>query len=389
MRLSRSTFVGLIVFIISFVLVSPLNSFIGLNSTFIFLVLTIFYFFLNKNYKRPINRNWFILSVILSLILSLSIFLTNSIENYLSSLIFIISVLIAKNLNSHEREAYINISTKFMFLILFGAYIGLMWKILGGVELWNFPNPDGRLNFLFPFTLSNSVWGNLIRPAGIYDEPGAFSFFLCSLAVIRDIFGKNKRITLGILVLGMITLSLAHILFFFIYLLQFVTSIKRFTMIVITSITLLFSTQFISKDSIIYNVFLIRFTINDDGQIHGDNRTKNFIEAFNILRENPKLIISGRKSSNSILVNQIEYGANPLGFILNYGILLSIPYFLMLITFISSIFKSKKYASILGFGFLLMQRDYIYVISYSMVSAMILIGYLYISNKENISNKEK
>lgn len=386
MRLNKAKFIGFIVFIMSFILVSPINQLIGLNSTLFFLFLSIVYFFSFNRQSKPLNKTWLILCITLSLLLSFSILLTNSTENYLSSFSFILSLLIAKNLSRLEQDAFINYSTKFIYILLVGAYIGLFWKILGGNELLNFPNPDGRLNSIFPFTLSNSVYSNLIRPSGIYDEPGAFSFFICSLAVIRDIFGKNKRQTLLLLILGIVTFSVAHTIFLLVYLIQFLKSKKQFGLILIASATLLFSSQFIDKNSMIYNVFLIRFTIDSNGKIHGDNRTNNLIEAYNILKENPRFIISGKKKSKSVFVNETEYGANPLGFILNYGLLLSIPYLIVIAVFLLSILKGKVYTSVLGFGLLLMQRDYLYVVSYSTVTAIILICYLHISNTNEKTN---
>lgn len=268
------------------------------------------------------------------------------------------------------------IASKFIYFLIFGSFVSLIYLKMGGGELYTFLNPDGRTNYLFPFTLTNSFWDELIRPSGIYDEPGAFSFFICTTVVLRDLLGFSKKNSFIMLISGLITLSLAHVVFLIIYLLNFRISFRNLLISFFTMFLGFIYFSNIDKSDILYNVFFIRFTINNSGKLIGDNRSQNLLNAYDLLKKNPQYIITGIPKKSDLSLNEKEYGANPLGFILNYGLVLFIPYLIIVLIFLSSIFRGLQYSSLFGFGLLILQRDYLYVLCYGFLISACLLIYL-------------
>ena len=113
-----------------------------------------------------------------------------------------------------EVVGFVHLSTFVLIFLCVGALLSFFYALLGGAPLWGFPNPDGRENYLYLLSLTNSVWGGFIRPSAIYDEPGAFSFFICSVVTLRVLLGFDKKLTWFLALSGLITFSLAHIIFF-------------------------------------------------------------------------------------------------------------------------------------------------------------------------------
>ena len=71
-------------------------------------------------------------------------------------------------------------------------------------ELFSIVNEDSRSNGFYLSTFSNSYVRGVIRPAGIYDEPGALSFVACIIAALRKIRGFSEKGTWIILILGLL-----------------------------------------------------------------------------------------------------------------------------------------------------------------------------------------
>lgn len=111
----------------------------------------------------------------------------------------------------------IRIYSLLILIILFGAWIGFFLALIGTDALITFSNPDGRSVGLFSTTLSNTVFrvdgSIIIRPSGIYDEPGALSFFTIAAALLCELTKSLKSRSWLLLTLGLVTASLAHLIF--------------------------------------------------------------------------------------------------------------------------------------------------------------------------------
>lgn len=97
-----------------------------------------------------------------------------------------------------------------VFIIL--SIIGVLYHLMGGHSLFSLVNADGRDNNFYLSTFSNSETFT-IRPSAIYDEPGAFSFYICTLVIMRSRLRMSCQISAILLIGGMITQSITHVLF--------------------------------------------------------------------------------------------------------------------------------------------------------------------------------
>jgi hypothetical protein len=266
--------------------------------------------------------------------------------------------------------------SKFFLVCVLLSLFAFCWKLVGGNYFFSFLNPDGRTCFLYPLSFTNANWGNFIRVSGFYDEPGAFSFFICSILTLRRLLNLDNKLSYFILFLGFLTLSLAHCVFtiFFILSLE-----KRSKILIVFTFfcTLILYLFYISPFfDIFYNVFLIRFNISDTG-IHGDNRSDGLFFLFNHLKSNFEIFLFGYDSFTlqnlypKILNTDVEVGGNVLNLASRYGIITSSIFYITIFLLLISFKLGRSYYSVLGFSLLLFQRDYFFVVSYSFATLLV------------------
>jgi hypothetical protein len=266
-------------------------------------------------------------------------------------------------------DIFIRWSTVFIFLLLLGAYIGFIYAFRGGQPVLRFHNPDGRITALYLTTLTNANYGRILRPAGIYDEPGAFSFFICSISLLRAILRKNDFISVLLLFFGIITLGLTHFLVLFCYLLYFIQKhcakkvFLLFTpLMIILSLILYFSLKEVF-DSLLFE------RINSMDDILNNNRTAQ-IEIVKGMVD-IKTVLWGRIAEHNFNFYNMAfvYGSiesNPLTPLIATGIIASSVYYLFLGIIIIAAFLSKGLFFIYISIFLLfLQRPYFSARSYT------------------------
>jgi hypothetical protein len=269
-------------------------------------------------------------------------------------------------------QIFVDISTVFICLIILGAYIGVIYAFLGGRPVFRFPNGDGRLNSIYLTTGTNFHIGKFIRPSGIYDEPGALSFFVCSICLLRVLFNKNDSFTFLILILGMITSSLAHLLilicFSIYYLLRYRN--KRSTYVYVSMffiscliVIILFYELFdtLLFDRLRYNPSTRRFS--------GDTRSHLFLNAFKLLDTRSffwGLDETIYRDENLFRLRFPLIGDNPLAPLVKYGIFSQWYYYFMLfVIFFAGLFQKKYFFIYLSICLLFFQRPNPHIISYN------------------------
>ncbi|WP_354634710.1 hypothetical protein [Planktothricoides raciborskii] len=297
-------------------------------------------------------------------------------------LILIMGISIIKVSKNNEIISLVKIITLFFVFLLSGALIAFVFGLLGGEPFFSFPNPDGRPNFFYPFSLSNANY-LVVQPSGIYDEPGAFSFFICSLAASRHILRMNKSVTWFILGLGMVTLSFAHVAYMSIHILSEIIEKSRNMKIlwrVIVSVflvTLLISAASSEIQNKIYARFLYRFTYSDISGLAGLETRYNLTNAGieMIQKGGVKTLLFG--IDPNILEKEGTKAADaPLGPIEQGGLLVSWPHYLIMLSLLTisifAIFKNdhKRYFICLGIAALLLQRPVSMATSYSFWSVL-------------------
>ena len=105
-------------------------------------------------------------------------------------------------------EYFMRIVLAYVGLMILGAWIASMYSMMGGGFLMSFEMFSTR-SFLFPFTFTNSVSGLFIRPAGLFNEPGALAMYIVLLVVLLEVSKAYSRATPVLLLTGLVTGSLA------------------------------------------------------------------------------------------------------------------------------------------------------------------------------------
>lgn len=170
-----------------------------------------------------------------------------------------------------------------ILVVLIGAWIGLLLALVGIDALLTFSNPDGRTAGLFSTTLSNTIFrvdeSIIIRPSGIYDEPGALSFFTIAAAFLCELSRSLKNRAWLLLILGLVTTSLAHLIFLVLF--SIYKANKRFRPALLGVIALSATAlgwianeyePTSDKATYISRLTISRIASTEDG-LEGDNRT--------------------------------------------------------------------------------------------------------------------
>lgn len=356
---------------------SPLLLHFGFRGIFLlplmFIITIFFYFFLNRKF----STNFLLLILFLLFPAILSALFWIELKIIFLPLWSILSIFILSMCKRNEISLLIDYMSFFFIVLLIGAYISFFLAFSGVSPSFYLFDKFGETNIVsFGFSLTNTIKGNIIRPSGIYDEPGAFSFFICVLVFLRNYFKKNEIITILILVFGFITLSLTHFIFTVIFLFYRYFNFKKlYILFFILSLSFLF---------IIFSGFYLVFEellflrVTDAFYNFSENeRSLNFLNAFKILINNPFSIFVG---INSICVFEIVkcvskydmFCCNPLEPLVSTGLFLSWPYYLILFYLIFQFFLRRSNFIFLGLIILLLQRPVVNSAGYTFVIFLVL-----------------
>lgn len=270
-----------------------------------------------------------------------------------------------------------NLATPFFILATLSIIMSLVYAYSGGTELFTIENPDGRNAGFYLSSLSNSKFGDIIRPSFIYDEAGTYSFYLTVFALFRLVLNKKPSLTLIILYCSIVTFSLTHFIICILFTIR-LTNIKQliFTTIPIILIAISLLTTFSEK----LNFFTDRISYNT---VHENNRTAQLHNFNGALLRNENILLFGNleclERNNSICTEDGDISSSPVTPIYRLGII----GFLIQISFlVLSLFNYKKpncvfFAIVLNL--ILLQRPFYTSIYYSF-SIFIFIYYFLLLN---------
>jgi hypothetical protein len=334
------------------------------------LILAYVLFSFIKNIR--LNRNYIIIIFFFFLFQIFGILYWMELKLFIFQVYFISAFIVASTLNINYFDLFIKISSKFILILLIGATIGFFYTISGGEELFSIVNEDSRSNGFYLSTFSNSYVRGVIRPAGIYDEPGALSFVVCIIAALRKIRGFSEKGTWIILILGFLTFSIAHLIYTFFHFLQ---SIKNWKFLNIFYLISIFVIIFIIIIQSPYGIFFDEFFFSRlkiiDGQLVGDSRSQLIINSYNFLKD-PLVILFGLDVDCIVrpeicqLKGYDQFGDNPLGPLVWGGITLTLPYYSICLYLLYKGIRHFNFI-IIGCFLLLMQRVEVMSYGYSML----------------------
>jgi hypothetical protein len=257
---------------------------------------------------------------------------------------------------------------RFTIIMLVGAWIGSLYSLSGGGPTYCFANPDGRQNCLYLTTFSNSdaslTWG-LIRPGGIFDEPGALSYFVTLVVCLNELCNGGRRRSIILFVLGLVTLSVAHVFCFAAYA---AFALRRRIAYVVLALAVVAGPmadelgEHFGEGSLLGEGFFRRFSISD-GQLTGDNRSGQVSEFFSLVDYK-----MSRYGSNAMAkydmggIASVDQSSNPFSIWFGYGVVMWIPYAAVLVVLARNIFQRKRAVQITAvlLVLLLLQRPNVY-----------------------------
>ena len=336
-----------------------------------------------KDAWRGINKKYLFWCFLIVFLSSISASYWQELWMMLLPIYFILSILVISKLNKSDIKGFIEIQTSLLLIVLFGAVIGAIYAYYGGVGIIRFVNPDGRLNQLYLTTLTNSQFENFIRPSGIFDEPGALSFITCFIAAIRHSMGGNKKVTWVLLLLGLITSSVAHLIYILFHAAEEIKNSRRavgfLKLLAVVFCFAVFMILYQPVNEIVTTQLLSRFSDANLGSL-GQDRITTLINAIGYININS--FFFGLNSNCAVgladcgAIGFKGYGDNPLTLLVHWGIILAFPYYFVLSYLVVN---SVRYRNFIIFGtfLLLLQRPYVMSFGYSMLiilTVFVLVG---------------
>lgn len=380
-RYHSNGFLVSLLFLVSLIAPSPVLHVIGITGRWVLLFAFSTAFILITTFRIPV-KSYVGGAISISLFFAglVSLYWGGDLRIAMVPLLWLLSVILVAMASSEDIVSFVKLSTTFLIIIVVGAWIGFFLATSGMPSMMSFRNPDGRVNHLYLTTLTNSrVTLTLIRPAGIYDEPGSFSFFVCAIAAMRHVLDLDKRKTWFLLFAGFITFSLTHLIYVIAHII-----IERkntvFILLIIASMVSIVGVVSLLAPDAINRFFLSRLMLSAEANqvIAGDNRTTLLINAAKMIDfrtaffgYDAATIAGGLEERRSLGIP--GYSANPLTPMAATGILLSWPYYVTIVAYFILSFKNRRNMVALGMLLLFIQRPYIGPnIGYTLVAVLFL-----------------
>jgi hypothetical protein len=268
---------------------------------------------------------------------------------------------------------YLNI---YCIVLLIGAFIGFVYAINGGQPnnfIKVYEAEHGRILAQYLTTFSSSMTGGMIRPDGLFDEPGAFAFFLTCVICLNEIFSVNQKYTYVLFIMGLITGSLIFFILFLLYMNFFMFKKNANKGYVLVGILLVFGLYYYLGGTEIYDSFYAQRVVVEDGRIVGDNRSNQVENFFAVV--NDEIFWRGAQQ-NTMLVDQVgDQSSNPFSILFGYGIFMWLIYFILQVwlLFVSVFYKKVFRFPALMMFLTLLQRPYILNIYWT--SLIVLVVY--------------
>lgn len=179
-----------------------------------------------------------------------------------------------------------------LIVAILGAFSFLVVLIVGPSPFFEYTNMDGRPGYFFYLTFTNTIYGNIIRYSGIFDEPGAMAYWGIFALLTNKLYVKDKHIEVPLILSLLFTFSMAYYiqLFFYILLFYFHKMTKKGLIGLFFVVSLLLLVVYQSKDTNfdLYKITLARFEYDEySGGLKGDNRRTLTEKAATVFKESP------------------------------------------------------------------------------------------------------
>jgi hypothetical protein len=273
-----------------------------------------------------------------------------------------LSILTVAALSRRAARLFVQYLTVLLAVLAAGSLAGQVYAYLGGAPLLTIANPDGRPASLYAFTMTNDVLDNLIRPAGIFDEPGALAFYICVTAACRSLLHMPRRTTWLLLAGGLPTLSLAHLLYMTVHLLSEQLLSPRAARALLAGALALGAAVLHPVLQRTVEERIVTRLKPEGGRLAGDNRSELLANAAAYV--DPRSAVVGldpRCITDWETCQRVyrRFGENILTPLVQGGILMSWPYYAALAVLLARGLRARRRLVQAGVAALLLQRPYL------------------------------
>jgi hypothetical protein len=298
------------------------------------------------------------------------------------AIFFILTAFSVLQLDEIQTYTLVRYASIMAIVFIFMSALGLAYYETGAPPLLSLPNADGRDNYLYLSTFSNSETFT-IRPSAIYDEPGALSFYICVIVILRSLLGYSTILSAAMLLGGLLTQSIAHLVFCIIWMGWFLISVrseKRFHKFYLNFPIFIFVVGLLIA---IYQSGFMDWSIERALMFYENPwtnpRNRSMDEIFYLLSVNPGIIWFGFDATcaERLPICTVGLGENPLTPIIYGGIAVSWPYYLFMAFSFILIFFARDGLLIFGLAVLLLQRPYLLEFPYSATIALVYITWFF------------
>jgi hypothetical protein len=273
-----------------------------------------------------------------------------------------LSIVTVTALSARSARLFVQYMTGLLAALAAAGLVGQVYAYLGGAPLLTIDNPDGRPASLYLLTMTNDVVDNLIRPSGVFDEPGALAFYICMTAACRRVLDMPPKGTWLLLAGGLVTLSLAHLVYVAFHLLsERLLSARALRALLASALVLAPASLHPALQRTVQERIGARLAM-EDGRLAGDNRTELVGQAAAYLDPGTAVVgldplcvtdwsACGRKFK--------RFGENILTPLVQGGVLTTWPYYVILAGLLLDGLRGRRHLCHLGVAALLLQRPYV------------------------------
>jgi len=284
-----------------------------------------------------------------------------------------------------NRDEVVRVVETLSSILLATAALGLLALVLSAV---GFPSlfTIRSLEFV-PFSL---LYDNepFKRVTGFMHEPGQLSFHICACVVYRELLGLNRTRSVVMLALGLLTQSLAHLVFtaiFVVYLTLGIFGRARDRrglsfLVLITALVLVVSTGLL--DWAVTRATTFASSPEKWARFVSFNNALNLLDSWRSVLFGPSPSLAARElDPEEMFSDEFEgvsiYGENPLSPLVFGGLLGSWPYYLFLAAAVFGVHRLKGRGLLLvAIALLTLQRPYTLEFPYALwVSIMVCIAF--------------
>ena len=291
-------------------------------------------------------------------------------------------MVVSANYHSLTTSFTIERIIKGNFIMLIGAWVAFFYTLLGGPSVLDVINQENDATLsLFLTSFTNSVIENTIRPAGLFDEPGAFAMFSIMTAALNELYYGKRSNTLALLLLNLITFSVmavfALLLYFVLYFDRFREMKNKRTVFFFLFCTIVFGIYYYD---IVSDLLFFRFTFEEGKFMPNNSRSVQVDYFFDTVTTD--ILFSGH---HVLFGDSIAMDSNPFSILFMSGIFVWTPYLVLIVWLAVSSFREigqTRFAAA-SLGLLLLQRPYVYSLYWGLLTSYY---YLCILNVRNAAS---